>query len=85
MAETLSKILDSHVAHGASAKDKVLGAAFIVVNKDGTPYPFPSRPSSRLISLTPPQESSTNTPPAAPASRLTHPPSQRTPSPGSPP
>ncbi|GAB1318097.1 Beta-lactamase/transpeptidase-like protein [Madurella fahalii] len=38
MAETLNNILRRHVAHDATTKDKLLGAAFIVVNKDGVLY-----------------------------------------------
>lgn len=33
--EKLDKILRSYVAGGAETKGKLLGAAFIVVNKDG--------------------------------------------------
>lgn len=33
--EKLNHILRSHVAEGEDTKDKLLGAAFIVVNKDG--------------------------------------------------
>lgn len=36
MAETLDSILKRHVAHDAATKDKVLGAAFIVLDKNGT-------------------------------------------------
>ncbi|KAK3305886.1 beta-lactamase/transpeptidase-like protein [Chaetomium strumarium] len=38
MAEKLDSILNSYVAHDTTTKDKLLGAAFIVVNKDGPIY-----------------------------------------------
>jgi hypothetical protein len=37
MAEKLDNILNNYVAQGTATKDKLLGAAFIVVTKDGTP------------------------------------------------
>lgn len=33
--EKLQSILEAHVASGEDTKDKLLGAAFVVVNKDG--------------------------------------------------
>lgn len=36
MAEKLNAILKSYVADGTATKDKLLGAAFVVVSKDGT-------------------------------------------------
>ncbi|KAK4187790.1 beta-lactamase/transpeptidase-like protein [Podospora australis] len=38
MADKLSSILEAYVAKGEDTKDKLLGAAFIVVNKDGVLY-----------------------------------------------
>ncbi|KXX75112.1 Acyltransferase LovD [Madurella mycetomatis] len=38
MAETLDSILKRHVAHDAATKDKLLGAAFIVLSKNGVLY-----------------------------------------------
>ncbi|KAK4237025.1 beta-lactamase/transpeptidase-like protein [Achaetomium macrosporum] len=38
MAEKLNSILNSYVAHDTATKDKLLGAAFIVVSKDGPIY-----------------------------------------------
>jgi hypothetical protein len=35
MAEKLDSILNSYVAHDTATKDKLVGAAFIVVDKDG--------------------------------------------------
>lgn len=45
--ERLDKILDACVAKGdKTTKDELLGAAFVVVNKDGedTPEPLPPHP-----------------------------------------
>lgn len=36
--EKLDNILESYVAEGGETKGKLLGAAFIVVNKDGRRY-----------------------------------------------
>ncbi|KAK3985280.1 beta-lactamase/transpeptidase-like protein [Cladorrhinum sp. PSN332] len=36
MADKLTSLLQSHVAQDGDTKDKLLGASFIVVNKDGT-------------------------------------------------
>jgi hypothetical protein len=36
MAEKLDRILDKYVADAEDTVDKVLGAAFLVCNKDGT-------------------------------------------------
>jgi hypothetical protein len=44
MAEKLDSILKSYVADGTATKDKLLGASFIVVSKDGTPPPPPHNP-----------------------------------------
>jgi hypothetical protein len=38
MAEKLDSILKSYAADGTATKDKLLGAAFVVVSKDGTPH-----------------------------------------------
>ncbi len=45
--EILDKILESYVSKGDETKDKVLGAAFIVVGLDGmtASLPVPSAPS----------------------------------------
>lgn len=45
MAAKLDAIINSYIAEGTATKDKLLGAAFIVVNKDGKPPPSPSSPS----------------------------------------
>jgi hypothetical protein len=37
MAETLNEILNNYIANDTTTKDKLLGAAFVVVNKDGMP------------------------------------------------
>ncbi|AEO68399.1 dbfe737d-6817-425d-b43f-61be1685bb35 [Thermothielavioides terrestris] len=38
MAETLNEILNNYIANDTTTKDKLLGAAFVVVNKDGILY-----------------------------------------------
>lgn len=44
MAQNLNNILNSYVAHDTATKDKLLGAAFIVVNKDGISSTAPPHP-----------------------------------------
>jgi hypothetical protein len=39
MADKLDSILKSYIADGTATKDKLLGASFIVVGKDGTSPP----------------------------------------------
>lgn len=39
MAEKLDSILKSYVADGTATKDKLLGASFVVVGKDGMYIP----------------------------------------------
>lgn len=39
MADKLDAILKSYVAEGTATKDKLLGASFVVFNKDGKPPP----------------------------------------------
>jgi hypothetical protein len=46
--EKLNYILRSHVADGHDTKDKLLGAAFVVVNKDGE---FPASLSFAELNL----------------------------------
>jgi hypothetical protein len=42
MADKLDSILNNYVAQGTATKEKLLGAAFIVVTKDGTPHLHPT-------------------------------------------
>ena len=46
MAEKLNSILNNYVTQGAETKDKILGAAFAVVNKDGKFKLLPHRTAS---------------------------------------
>ena len=43
MAEKLDRILDKYVADGEDTVNRVLGAAFVVCNKDGTNQTYPPR------------------------------------------
>ncbi|KAL2258075.1 hypothetical protein VTK26DRAFT_8747 [Humicola hyalothermophila] len=53
MAERLDNILKKYVAEGTATKDKLLGAAFVVVNKDGILYQG-SAGRTRLAADSPP-------------------------------
>lgn len=48
MAEKLNAILKNYVAEGTSTKDKLLGAAFVVVSKHGIVTMIPSSLSRNL-------------------------------------
>lgn len=49
--EKLNHILNSFVAVGHDTKDKVLGASFTIVNKDGLPEPRFKAPRARLLTV----------------------------------